>query len=226
MNISTLKLRLLGRMRRVFPDYLDVRRLYGAHVDIHPSSIILPSFRLDLRHPEPHRVYFKAGADCILGGTFVFESSSGLVTLGDRVFFGSSTAICRSQIRLGSDIFVAWSSYLYDHNSHSLDYKERQKDMARHLSDIRTGKGSPVFSKDWSQVAAQPIVVGDNSWIGLGCIILKGVTIGTGAIVGAGSVVVRNVESWTVVGGNPASTLKILPPELRDPGDAGEAHGS
>jgi acetyltransferase-like isoleucine patch superfamily enzyme len=45
--------------------------------------------------------------------------------------------------------------------------------------------------------------------------ILKGVTIGEGAIVGAGAVVARDVSPWTVVGGNPAKTIKTLPEGLR-----------
>ena len=44
----------------------------------------------------------------------------------------------------------------------------------------------------------------------MNCIILKGVTIGEGAIVGAGSVVTKDVPAWTVVAGNPAKIVKKL----------------
>lgn len=44
----------------------------------------------------------------------------------------------------------------------------------------------------------------------MNCIILKGVTIGEGAIVGAGSVVTKDVPAWTVVAGNPAKVVKTL----------------
>ena len=46
--------------------------------------------------------------------------------------------------------------------------------------------------------------------IGMNCIILKGVTIGEGAIVGAGSVVTKDVPAWTVVAGNPAIFVKKI----------------
>ena len=48
----------------------------------------------------------------------------------------------------------------------------------------------------------------DNIWIASGAMILPGVTIGEGAVVTAGSVVVKDVEPWTVVGGNPAKMIK------------------
>lgn len=52
------------------------------------------------------------------------------------------------------------------------------------------------------------IVIGDRAWIGAHAIILQGVEIGEGSVVGAGSVVTRNVPAWTVVAGNPARHLK------------------
>lgn len=54
----------------------------------------------------------------------------------------------------------------------------------------------------------RPVSIGKDVWIGAGCIILPGVTIGEGAVIAAGSVVTRNVESFSVVGGNPAKLIK------------------
>jgi maltose O-acetyltransferase len=51
------------------------------------------------------------------------------------------------------------------------------------------------------------IIVGDRVWIGYRAIVLPGVTIGEGAVVGAGSVVTRNVEPYTIVAGNPARQI-------------------
>jgi maltose O-acetyltransferase len=60
----------------------------------------------------------------------------------------------------------------------------------------------------------RPIVIEDDVWIGAGCIILPGRRIGTGSIVGAGSVVADDVPTWSVVAGNPARVVR-----RRDPGD-------
>lgn len=53
-----------------------------------------------------------------------------------------------------------------------------------------------------------PIVIDDQAWIGAKAFIGMGVTIGQGAVVGATASVYKNVESWTVVGGNPAKVIK------------------
>ena len=54
-----------------------------------------------------------------------------------------------------------------------------------------------------------PIVIEDDVWVGTGAIILKGVRLGTGSIVAAGSVVTSNVEPYSIVGGVPAKKLKM-----------------
>lgn len=57
-------------------------------------------------------------------------------------------------------------------------------------------------------LVAKPITIGSVAWIAAKSIVLPGVTIGEGAVVGAGSVVTKDVDSWTVVGGNPARFIK------------------
>jgi acetyltransferase-like isoleucine patch superfamily enzyme len=54
------------------------------------------------------------------------------------------------------------------------------------------------------------VVIEDHVWIGFNVGILKGVTIGKGAIIGAGSVLTEDVEPFTVVAGNPAKIIKRL----------------
>ena len=53
-----------------------------------------------------------------------------------------------------------------------------------------------------------PITIGDDAWVAGRAIVLPGVTVGAGAVIAAGSVVTKNVEKWTVVGGNPARFIK------------------
>ena len=52
-----------------------------------------------------------------------------------------------------------------------------------------------------------PIVIEANAWVAAWSIVLPGVTVGEGAVVGAGAVVTKDVAPWTVVGGNPAKVI-------------------
>ncbi len=58
--------------------------------------------------------------------------------------------------------------------------------------------------------AAEPIVIGDNVWLGGGVVVLPGVTIGENTVVGAGSVVTRNLPANVVAVGNPARVVRSL----------------
>ena len=56
-------------------------------------------------------------------------------------------------------------------------------------------------------IVSSPVLVEDDVWIGHGAIILKGVSIGTGAIISAGSVVTKTVPAYSIVGGVPAQII-------------------
>lgn len=61
-------------------------------------------------------------------------------------------------------------------------------------------------------ITCRPVRIGKNAWIGAGATILPGVTIGDNAVVGAASVVTRDVAPDTIVAGNPARVIKHIPP--------------
>jgi galactoside O-acetyltransferase len=210
------------------------KRIYtslGYHLgiikDVKPSEILanqivfgtnsekLSSIKLDIRlidtYKEP-RVF--VGNNCRINGKIVFESDEGKVIFGDNVSFSGSTIISRTLVTFENDIYVAWGCTFYDHDSHSLNYLERVKDRQQEIDDILTNKKNPLFTKNWEVVNSKPIHIQSHAWIGMNVIILKGVTIGEGAIVGAGSVVTKDVPSWTIVGGNPAKVIKQIPNEL------------
>lgn len=174
------------------------------------STILLPSFAIRLDNPEDGRQYLHIGCDNIIGGVFVFESNKGEITIGNNTFIGASTFISRSAITVGNYVNIAFGCTIYDHNSHSTDHIKRRDDIINQLRDMRQGLSSTAH-KNWETVKTAPIRIEDDVWIGMNCIILNGVTIGRGAVVGAGSVVTHDVPAWTLVAGNPAKIIRQLP---------------
>jgi acetyltransferase-like isoleucine patch superfamily enzyme len=150
------------------------------------------------------------GSDTMVDCRFVLERETGCIEVGDRTFINTATKlICVESIVIGSDVTIAWGCTLYDHNSHSLDWKVRASDHARLMENAQAGRGL-VADKDWEGVKARRITIEDKAWLGFGVTVLNGVTIGEGAIVSAMSVVRTDVEPWTVVAGNPAVKVKAL----------------
>lgn len=72
-----------------------------------------------------------------------------------------------------------------------------------------------IYDRSLSVGKSEPVIIGDNVWIGDSAMICKGVTIGDNSIIGAGSVVLKDVAPNVIIGGNPASTVKVLDPERR-----------
>lgn len=172
------------------------------------SSILTKEFAIVNMLNEPSNVT-EIGNDCMLSCQIMFETKGARLTIGDGVFCnGGSKIICSTTIEIGNWVTIAWGVTIYDHNSHSLDYRDRIKDQQQQLQDWSTG--SFIKNKNWNVVAKSPIKIGDHVWIGFDAVILKGVTIGEGAIIAARAVVTKDVEPWTVVAGNPAVIVKRL----------------
>lgn len=186
----------------------------GKAVKSHPAircgnSILDKSFGVEFR-TERNTVCVEIGDNCILKNKIIFETDSGFVKIGNGCFIGGSRIISASSVEIGNWVTMAWGITIYDHNSHSLDYRERVNDQKQQLADW--GSGNFIKNKNWAVVDKKSIKIGDYVWIGFDAVILKGVTIGDGAVVGARSVVTHDVEPWTVVAGNPAKVVKRLSP--------------
>jgi len=72
-----------------------------------------------------------------------------------------------------------------------------------HMPEVVNNAGHPDFQRDLGKVS-----VGHDVWIGGHCVLKGGITIGTGAVIAAGSVVVKDVPPYMIVGGNPAKTIR------------------
>jgi acetyltransferase-like isoleucine patch superfamily enzyme len=70
-----------------------------------------------------------------------------------------------------------------------------------------------IYDRSLSVGKSAPVIIGNNVWIGDSAMVCKGVTIGDNSIIGAGSIVLKDVPANVVVGGNPAVIVKNLDPE-------------
>ena len=168
------------------------------------SSSNIEHLQLNLRSKED-RVYITIGDDCVINATINMGQCN--IKIGDRVMINDGTTFyCVNGISIGSDVMISWGCTLIDNNSHSLISAERLKELATARKEYE--QGTIGDNTDWSLVKNAPIVIKDKVWIGFNSIIMKGVTIGEGAVVAAGSVVTKDVPDYAVVGGNPAELIK------------------
>src|SRR5450830_266701 len=109
-----------------------------------------------------------------------------------------------TDIRIGRNVFINQNCTMYD--LAGLDIGDDVM-IGPNVSIITSGH--PISpSQRHTAVIAKPIRIERNVWIGAGATIIGGVTIGENSVVGAGSVVTRDVPSNTLVGGNPAKVIR------------------
>ena len=113
-----------------------------------------------------------------------------IIQIGDDCGFTGTTLVAAERIQIGCRVQVGANSTIVDTDFHPLTAAER--------------------AQDFLAGAHAPVVIEDDVFIGMNSLILKGVTIGRGSVVGAGSVVTKDVPPGVVVAGNPAQVVKQL----------------
>ena len=148
---------------------------------------------------EPQGCHFTIGPNSNIEGVIVLERRDSGVRIGSRTHVGGGALIdAACSVAVGDDVLIAFDVLIMDHDSHSLDFPERARDVQNWMRG----------HKDWTHVDRAPVRIEDKAWIGARSIILKGVRVGQGAVIGAGSVVVGDVPPWTVAVGNPAKVVR------------------
>lgn len=197
---SFLKRALVGRPLdpvREWPRLLEGRVSIGAGTNLSGANLAVR---------DPTGCSLSIGAESNVEASLVFEKAAAQIRIGSRTHVGSGTLLGAAHlIEIGDDVLVAFEAFITDHNSHSLCFAERSDDVREWIAG----------RKGWSHVPMVPVRICNKAWIGARAVILKGVTIGEGAVVGAGSVVTKDVPPWTIVGGNPAKIIRSLTDEER-----------
>jgi acetyltransferase-like isoleucine patch superfamily enzyme len=119
------------------------------------------------------------------------------VEIGDQVGISGCSIVACERITIGNRVLIGAGALIIDTDAHPLSPQDR-------------ANGLPP--------STAPIIIEDDVFIGARAIILKGVHIGRGAVVGAGSVVVKDVAEMTIIGGNPAKLIGRVTTVSRESG--------
>jgi len=143
------------------------------------------------------------GANGTMDGVHFALGEQGRVVIGDYCYFTNAVLLCELELRIGNYVVIGWNATLADSDFHPLAPAERIADAIA-CSPLGKGKPRPDIPK-------LPVVIDDDVWIGPNATILKGVRIGAGAWVEAGSLVTRDVPPRARVLGNPAQVIGEVP---------------
>ena len=162
----------------------------------------------DVRLGLAARVINHAGTGVLTIGSYAMirgilrVEGQGRLSIGDEVYVGDGVIIsAAAAVVIGRSSFLAHGVQVFDNDTHPISRAERQN----HLNRIIGGRPYEPYT-----IPSAPVHIGEQCWIGMNSLVMKGVTIGDGSIVAAGSVVVKDVEPGVIVGGNPARPIKPL----------------
>ena len=120
----------------------------------------------------------------------VSENANAVITIGDNCNLRGCDVYAAEEVTIGNACIIAPEVHIWDNDGHSPSIDQTK----RHTLN--------------SQI--KPIRIGNNVWVCARSIILKGVTIGDNSIIGAGSIVTKDVEPNSLYAGNPAKLVKRL----------------
>lgn len=178
------------------------KKSFAAHACADPSTVYMIGAKCDNAGSAEN---VRIGTHCTVGALFMCRCG-GRITVGENTFIGQGTSIqAKEKITIEKNVIIANNVVLLDNNNHPTDPARRleMSACADFLHDEMWG---------WKEADSAPVTIEENVWIGRDSRILKGVTVGKGAIVALGAVVTHDVPPYTVVAGNPAKVVKRLTP--------------
>jgi acetyltransferase-like isoleucine patch superfamily enzyme len=169
-----------------------------ANVRIGANTLLTADYafkRFRSKLPDALRI----GAHATMDGVHFAVGEGGKISIGDYCYFTNAVLLCELELRIGNYVVIGWNATIADTDFHPLDPAERIAD-AMACSPLNQGRPRP-------EIAKKPVVIEDDVWIGPNATILKGVRIGAGAWIEAGSLVTRDVPPGSRVLGNPAQIV-------------------
>ena len=173
-----------------------------ANVRLGPNTLITGDLSFKrFRSNEPDALVI--GANCTMDGVHFALGEKGRLQIGDFCYFTNAVLLCELEMRIGNYVLIGWNATIADTDFHPLTPAERIADAIA-CSPLGRGRPRPEIPK-------RPVTIEDDVWIGPNATILKGVCIGTGAFIEAGSLVTRDVPARARIMGNPAQVIGEVP---------------
>ena len=133
-------------------------------------------------------------------GCIVAERMNTKIKIGNYVGMSSPCLWAKQEITIGDYVSIGGNCIIMDSDAHNLDWRIRDSLKmfnSKESLDAHTAKCAPIH-------------IGNHVLIGTRSIILKGVTIGDGSVIAAGSIVTKDVPANVIAGGNPCRVIKSL----------------
>jgi acetyltransferase-like isoleucine patch superfamily enzyme len=175
-----------------------------------------------MRPPTPFHSHgdgtFLPGDFRALGANVIFEAGilvfhPQTITLGNNVYLGHRSILKGyhlNELIIGDDVWIGQNCYFHSAGGIRIGSRVGIGPSVSILTSFHREEGRPIPILQ-SDLLLAPVVIEDDCDIGLGAILLPGVTIGRGAQVGAGAVVTHDVPAYTVTAGVPARVLRERP---------------
>jgi acetyltransferase-like isoleucine patch superfamily enzyme len=173
-------------------------RSFRGGATIGPGCLLGPNARCFNSGPNERLIL---GSGVVCRGILRREVfGDGTLVVGANAYIGDDVIVsCCDRVEIGERTLLGHGVQIFDNDSHPIDPEAREADW----NAIR--RGGP---RDAETIGHAPVLIGRHAWIGLASIVMKGVTIGDGAVVAAGSVVTSDVPAGAVVAGNPARPVR------------------
>jgi len=167
------------------------------------NSILYDSSKIS--NPSKINENIIVGDFCHIRGELLLFGHGGKIEMGDYCYVGRNTYIWSAlKIKIGNRVLISHNCGIFDNDTHPLDPDERHKQFKE---IITTGQPRHINLNE------KEIEIEDDVLIAANSIILKGIRIGKAAIVGAGSVVTKDVPPYAIVAGNPAKIVNYVQKE-------------
>lgn len=171
---------------------------YPDDIIVRESATIYPSAKL--QNLSKRKGAIVVGKESHVRGELLTFWNAGSVEIGERTYIGEGSRIwSQAAVTIGDDVLISHLVDIHDTDGHPIHPEDRIADSRAILQ-----KGEYLTP---TSTLSSPVVIEDQVWIGFKATVLKGVTIGKGAIVAACSVVTKDVPEFAIVVGNPARVV-------------------